>query len=427
MMANPIIKVHEISKCYRIGIIKNRRKTFREAIMQGVVAPVRNFAMLRNLTKFTDAELLNGSEDIIWSLKNVSFEVNKGDVLGIVGSNGAGKSTLLKILSRVTEPTGGYAEISGRLSCLLEVGTGFHPELTGRENIYLSGAVLGMSKQEIKTNFDEIVSFAEIEKFIDTPVKRYSSGMYARLAFAVAVHLEPDILLIDEVLAVGDIAFQKKCLRKLESFAREGRTILFVSHNTDLIKSLCKSALWLNNGRLVKAGTVDEVITNFKEHHLNLFDLYSSIVERNPADYKGLNFYINCVEMLNIKDENTTIFKYGESVILIVNVGGEPLSNEYSIEFRIYNESGTYVAVGSSGLYHGIYFEKKIKKVKIKIGPLILTKGKYTISLSVMGTLGGDTWDDACFFQIIECYPFCSRFDVDNRSVCILPQSFGAL
>ncbi len=264
-MANPIIKVHEVSKCYRIGIANNRPKTLREAIMHGISVPVRNLTRLQRLTKFTGEELFSGGEDIIWSLRNVSFEVNKGDVLGIVGSNGAGKSTLFKILSRVTEPTSGYVEINGRLSCLLEAGTGFHPELTGRENIYLSGAVLGMPKQEIKTKFDEIVSFAEIGKFVDTPVKRYSSGMYVRLAFAVAVQLEPEILLIDEVLAVGDIAFQKKCLSKIESFAREGRTILFVSHNTDLIKDLCRSALWLENGRLVKAGTVGEVIGDYEK------------------------------------------------------------------------------------------------------------------------------------------------------------------
>jgi lipopolysaccharide transport system ATP-binding protein len=265
MMADPIIKVHEISKCYRIGTTKDGRKTFRETIMDGIGTPVRNLAKLQKLSKFSNVELLNGGEDIIWSLKDISFEVKENDVLGIVGGNGAGKSTLLKILSRVTDPTGGYAEINGRLSCLLEVGTGFHQELTGRENIYLSGAVLGMTKREIKTKFDEIIGFAEIEKFVDTPVKRYSSGMYVRLAFAVAVHLEPEILMIDEVLAVGDTAFQKKCLSKIESFAREGRTILFVSHNTDLIKLLCKSALWLENGRLVKAGTVDEVIGDYEK------------------------------------------------------------------------------------------------------------------------------------------------------------------
>lgn len=264
-MANPIIKVHEVSKCYRIGITNSRHKTFRETIVHGISTPVRNLSRLQKLAKFTGEELLSGGEDIIWSLRNVSFEVTEGDVLGIVGSNGAGKSTLFKILSRVTEPTGGYVEISGKLSCLLEAGTGFHPELTGRENIYLSGAVLGMPKQKIKAKFDEIVSFAEIEKFLDTPVKRFSSGMHIRLAFAVAIHLEPDILLIDEVLAVGDIAFQKKCLKKIESFAREGRTILFISHNNDLIKNLCKNALWLNNGRLAKTGNVDEVIRDYEK------------------------------------------------------------------------------------------------------------------------------------------------------------------
>ncbi|MCG9969402.1 ABC transporter ATP-binding protein [Pelotomaculum terephthalicicum JT] len=265
-MADPIIKAHELSKCYRIGLAGSRPKTLREAIMRGISTPVRNLARLQKLTRFTGEELRGGGEDVIWSLRNVSFEVNEGDVLGIVGGNGAGKSTLFKILSRVTEPTGGYAEINGRLSCLLEAGAGFHPELTGRENIYLSGAVLGMTKHEIKTKFDEIVRFAEIEKFLDTPVKRFSSGMYIRLAFAVAVHLEPDILLIDEVLAVGDIAFQKKCLGKIKSFAREGRTILFISHNTEIIKNLCNSAIWLNNGRLVKAGAVDEIIEEYENH-----------------------------------------------------------------------------------------------------------------------------------------------------------------
>ncbi|MDF9409593.1 ABC transporter ATP-binding protein [Pelotomaculum isophthalicicum JI] len=267
-MANPIIKVHEVSKCYRIGITNSRPRTLREAIMYGISTPVRNLFSLRKLTKFNSEELLSGGEDIIWSLRDVSFEVNEGDVLGIVGSNGAGKSTLFKILSRVTEPTGGYVEISGKLSCLLEAGTGFHPELTGRENIYLSGAVLGMTKREIKAKFDEIVSFAEIEKLLDTPVKRFSSGMHIRLAFAVAIHLEPDILLIDEVLAVGDIAFQKKCLEKIKSFAREGRTILFISHNIELVKYLCKSALWLNNGRLARAGAVNEVIKDYERNSL---------------------------------------------------------------------------------------------------------------------------------------------------------------
>jgi lipopolysaccharide transport system ATP-binding protein len=186
-------------------------------------------------------------------MNGVSFEVNEGDVLGIIGRNGAGKTTLLKILSRITEPTSGFAELHGRVSSLLEVGTGFHPELTGRENIFLNGAILGMRKREIENKFDAIVDFTEIEKFIDTPVKRYSSGMYVRLAFAVAAHLEPEILLVDEVLAVGDIAFQKKCLGKMGEVAKGGRTVLFVSHNMGAVRNLCQSAIWLDNGQIVRS------------------------------------------------------------------------------------------------------------------------------------------------------------------------------
>ena len=196
----------------------------------------------------------NRDGEIIWALKDVSFNVEQGEVLGIIGRNGAGKSTLLKILSQVTAPTSGEVKIKGRIASLLEVGTGFHPELTGRENIYLNGAILGMSRQEIRRKFDEIVDFAEIEKFIDTPVKRYSSGMYVRLAFAVAAHLEPEILLVDEVLAVGDAEFQKKCLGKMGDVANEGRTVLFVSHNMVAVQSLCQRALWLDAGQLKEQG-----------------------------------------------------------------------------------------------------------------------------------------------------------------------------
>jgi lipopolysaccharide transport system ATP-binding protein len=199
----------------------------------------------------------------IWALKDVSFEVKRGEVVGIIGRNGAGKTTLLKILSRITEPTEGYAEIRGRVGSLLEVGTGFHAELTGRENIYLSGAILGMKKTEIERKFDEIVAFAEVEKFIDTPVKHYSSGMYVRLAFAVAAHLEPEILLVDEVLAVGDAAFQKKCLGKMGDVAKEGRTVLFVSHNMAAVQNLCRKAVWLNEGGVADDGEVHKVVSQY--------------------------------------------------------------------------------------------------------------------------------------------------------------------
>ncbi len=262
-MDNQIIKVNDLSKCYRIGVKEQGYKTFREAIMDFITAPVRNLTRLQRMTKFRDNTSLNDEEDVIWALKNVSFEVNRGEVLGIIGRNGAGKSTLLKILSRITEPTGGSVELHGRVSSLLEVGTGFHSELTGRENIFLNGTILGMRKREIEEKFDEIVSFSEIGKFMDTPVKRYSSGMYVRLAFAVAAHLEPEVLLVDEVLAVGDIPFQKKCLGKMSNIARGGRTVLFVSHNMEAIKKLCGRAILLHQGKIVMEGAPDEVINKY--------------------------------------------------------------------------------------------------------------------------------------------------------------------
>jgi lipopolysaccharide transport system ATP-binding protein len=203
-----------------------------------------------------------------WALKDVSFEIKQGDRVGIIGRNGAGKSTLLKILSRITEPTKGSIRINGRVASLLEVGTGFHPELTGRENIYLNGAILGMSKIEIKKKFDEIVAFAEVERFLDTPVKRYSSGMYVRLAFAVAAHLEPEILVVDEVLAVGDSAFQKKCLGKMDDVAKQGRTVFFVSHNMASIRSLCKVGYWFEKGSLRESGLVDEIVDIYEKETL---------------------------------------------------------------------------------------------------------------------------------------------------------------
>ena len=264
-MSKPIIKINNLSKCYRIGAKETGYKTFREAILDGISAPFRNFKRLQKLTKFNNNADDVRSNDIIWALKDISCEIDEGEVLGIIGKNGAGKSTLLKILSRITEPTGGLIEINGRVSSLLEVGTGFHPELTGRENIFLNGAVLGMRKKEIEEKFDEIVSFAEIEKFLDTPVKRYSSGMYVRLAFAVAAHLEPEVLLVDEVLAVGDLPFQKKCLGKMSEVAKRGRTVIFVSHNMEAIQKLCTRTILLDEGKVVMEGFTDEVIKKYTE------------------------------------------------------------------------------------------------------------------------------------------------------------------
>jgi lipopolysaccharide transport system ATP-binding protein len=275
-MSDLAIKVENLAKMYRIGgNQKYRYKRFTETLTHMLMTPLNH---LRNFRRPVP------SDETLWALKDVSFEVKEGDVVGIIGRNGAGKSTLLKILSRITEPTKGEVELHGRIGSLLEVGTGFHPELTGRENIYLNGTILGMKKGEIDRKFDEIVAFAEVEKFLDTPVKRYSSGMYVRLAFAVAAHLEPEILVVDEVLAVGDAQFQKKCLGKMSEVAKEGRTVLFVSHNMAAVNLLCPNALLLNEGQLIQYGETAEVVTKYLD---SIVDTGGERVWENPETAPG--------------------------------------------------------------------------------------------------------------------------------------------
>jgi len=270
-MSDLSIQVKDLSKRYRIGV-DDSKDTFAEALGHWISSPVRNYRRLRQLTKFSEEEN-EEIQDVIWALNNVSFDIKKGEVVGIIGRNGAGKSTLLKILSRITHPTDGSVVLSGRVSSLLEVGTGFHPELTGRENIYLNGTILGMTKTEVDLKFEEIVEFSGVKKFIDTPVKFYSSGMSVRLAFSVAAHLEPEILLVDEVLAVGDAEFQNKCLGKMEDVAQFGRTVLFVSHNMSAISRLCKRGIWLDGGKVAEDGPVGQVIQSY---------LFSGASETNP-------------------------------------------------------------------------------------------------------------------------------------------------
>jgi lipopolysaccharide transport system ATP-binding protein len=252
-MANLALDIQGIGKRYNIGLEPQKYKTLRESLTKVATAPVRKVR-----TAFGPSR--DEGPGIVWALKDVSFQLQQGQTLGIVGPNGAGKSTLLKILSRITEPTQGFADIYGRVGTLLEVGSGFHNELTGRENIYLNGAILGMKKREIERKFDEIIAFSEIEQFIDTPVKRYSSGMYMRLAFSVAAHLEPEVLLVDEVLAVGDAGFQKKCLGKMGEVADDGRTVIFVSHNMAAVQKLCGMGLLLEKGRMTALGEIDDII-----------------------------------------------------------------------------------------------------------------------------------------------------------------------
>lgn len=255
-MADIALRAEGLGKQYRLGVKRERYQTFRDTLTNLTASPFRQAGRLLR----GQAAEATGTEETVWALRDISFEIKHGEVVGVIGRNGAGKSTLLKILSRITEPTVGQAEIHGRVGSLLEVGTGFHPELTGRENIFLNGAILGMKKTDIERRFDEIVAFAEVEKFIDTPVKHYSSGMYLRLAFAVAAHLEPDILVVDEVLAVGDAAFQKKCLGKMGDVARGGRTVLFVSHQLSMINVLCERALLLADGQIIQSGPATQVV-----------------------------------------------------------------------------------------------------------------------------------------------------------------------
>ena len=262
-MSKPVITVENLSKSYLVGHEATQAERYT-ALRDMIARETRNFVRKAS-DMLHGRQIVQGDEiEEFWALRDVSFEVRQGEILGIIGSNGAGKSTLLKILSRVTEPTRGEVRIKGRVTCLLEVGTGFHPELTGRENIFLNGAILGMARAEIRKKFDEIVAFAGVDKFIDTPIKRYSSGMYVRLAFAVAAHLEPDILVVDEVLAVGDAEFQKKCLGKMDEVSRrQGRTVLFVSHNMGAINSLCPNAIWLHNGSICDRGSSGMIVNAY--------------------------------------------------------------------------------------------------------------------------------------------------------------------
>jgi lipopolysaccharide transport system ATP-binding protein len=264
-MTKKAITVDNLSKVYRIGVKGETNDSLGRAMIDFVRSPFTNYRKYTSLYRFSDAELADDytGEDILWALKDVSFSVNQGEVVGIVGVNGAGKSTLLKVISNITPPTMGTINIRGRVSSLLEVGTGFHPELTGRENVYLNGTILGMRKKEVDDKFDEIVDFAGVDKFLDTPVKRYSMGMRVRLAFAVAAHLEPEILIIDEVLAVGDAEFQKKCLNKMEDVGKEGRTVLFVSHNMAAVTRLCQRGILLSAGSITADGTAHDIVSQY--------------------------------------------------------------------------------------------------------------------------------------------------------------------
>lgn len=329
-MSAPAIVVNGLGKKYKIGLRERAHDTFREAIVGAIKAPFRR---LRTLGEATTAE------DEFWALRDVSFEVQPGEVVGIIGRNGAGKSTLLKILSRITEPTEGRVEIRGRVGSLLEVGTGFHPELTGRENVYLNGAILGMKKTEIDAKFDEIVAFAEVDKFLDTPVKRYSSGMRVRLAFAVAAHLEPEILIIDEVLAVGDTAFQRKCLGKMDAVSSAGRTVLFVSHNLSAINSLCGRVILLEAGSVLAHGRTRDITDQYLGIMGQGDDHYAQVVYDKTGTPDQECAEIRGVRVLDVSGRVRSTFGNHESVIIELDVRIRFREPEQKIGFELRNSS----------------------------------------------------------------------------------------
>ena len=326
----------------------------------------------------------NPAHEEFWALKDVSFDIQQGDRVGIIGRNGAGKSTLLKILSRITEPTSGKVSIKGRVASLLEVGTGFHPELTGRENIYLNGAILGMSKAEIKKKFDEIVAFAEVERFLDTPVKRYSSGMYVRLAFAVAAHLEPEILIVDEVLAVGDVQFQKKCLGKMESVGKDGRTVLFVSHNLPAVENLCKTGMVLQNGSLAFWGQINKSISNYLELQQ---EAKSSVELRHRVDRKGegrIRIIKICIN--NNSEDNTNSVKLGDDLTFVIDYEADNSVQNPRIIIGIYDVMNTGITRFDTEVAAGLpSFLASKGRVTCKVEKFSLCPGMYQVNIAFFG------------------------------------------
>lgn len=331
-MTYPAIQIENLAKSYRIGLADKRPVTHREAVRETLLSP---FKYLRTRLRAPEPD------EIVWALRGVSFEVQPGEVVGLIGKNGAGKSTLLKILSRITEPTEGRAVIRGRVGSMLEVGTGFHPELTGRENIYLNGTFLGMHRSEIERKFDEIVAFSGVERFLDTPVKRYSSGMYVRLAFAVAAHLEPEILLVDEVLSVGDAEFQKKSLGKMSDVAKAGRTILFVSHNMAAVQGLCPRTIWMRDGQVVQDGPTGEVISSYlKTTTISTAERIWHDLGSAPGSDRAK---IVAIRMLNGNNEVSGHGRIEDSLTIEVEYQVFEPDIVLNVSISIYDEKGIYV------------------------------------------------------------------------------------
>ena len=387
-MASPVISVEKLSKCYVIGHRGEWNRYGGHTDLREVVRREARNTVRKAMDLFRGRQVVQGdSLEEYWALDGVSFEVHQGEVLGIIGRNGAGKSTLLKILSRLTEPTSGRVTLRGRVASLLEVGTGFHPELSGRENIFLNGAILGMTRGEIRKKFDEIVAFAEVEKFLDTPVKRYSSGMYVRLAFAVAAHLEPEILVIDEVLAVGDAEFQKKCLGKMDEVSRrEGRTVLFVSHNMGVIAKLCKTAIWLEGGSIRESGPARELTVRYLSASGKNTD-NKIIVGNLPRPHDGGAKKLRIEELEWV---SRWPLRQGESAKAIISFSTHAPLSALAIGIAFRNFEGVQLMECNSDLLDGTRIDLPLPgkySVVVEIAPFPLAPDTYLLDI---GCRSGD-------------------------------------
>jgi ABC-type polysaccharide/polyol phosphate transport system ATPase subunit len=380
-VSDTVICVENLGKKYKIGYQKQRGyTTLRDRISDGAKS------LSRRLFTHHGKSVSNQGYEEFWALKDVSFEIKQGDRVGIIGSNGAGKSTLLKILSRITEPTTGRISIKGQVASLLEVGTGFHPELTGRENIYLNGAILGMSKVEIQRKFDEIVDFAEVEKFLDTPVKHYSSGMYVRLAFAVAAHLEPEILVVDEVLAVGDVQFQKKCLGKMREVSKDqGRTVLFVSHNMDAIQRLCSQSIMLEHGKLIDYGNTTSLVVRYiaSNNCNNCRVLPNEWIDVSNTSRNGTGEAHFIRVKYNSLNRAAEFYPYSNgSLDFCLDIVSDASRTISSIAVVLFDQSGTkLVNADTIALGQAIALQKGHNTVKLRIENLYLNPGIYVLGL----------------------------------------------
>jgi lipopolysaccharide transport system ATP-binding protein len=416
-MSHPAISVENLSKAYRIGLKDSMHDTLVGALKGALHFPLKNLRRLSRLDTFRH----NGdAEDIFWALKDVSFEVKEGEVLGIIGCNGAGKSTLLKILSRITEPTSGRAVIRGRVSSLLEVGTGFHPELTGRENIYMNGTILGMTKREIDRKLDAIIDFSGVEKFLDTPVKRYSSGMKVRLAFSVAAHLEPEILIIDEVLAVGDAEFQRKCLGKMQDVADSGRTVLFVSHNMAAVQALCRRGVLLVNGSVSHDGSSTDTVAQY------LASAHATVGSAEDAFSLCNGHRSSPVQLtsLNIATafDNGTVVPMGTPITFEIGYRANGLQRDCRFRIKIRNSMDEVVAKLSTDLSPVALAPLcGIGVVKCRIPQIMLLPGSYRVSL-VLKQANERIQDveNACGFSVVAA-DVNGTGRIPNEGVFLLP------